>query len=78
MTLDAYITAMGEALRVRHVAPLPAEPALRNYEKQGVVRTDKAERELGFRPAPLREWLGEVVAWHAPLLESEAEGEGGS
>ena len=63
-------------MRAAMVADAPGElpssvdiaDALRNYEKQGVVDTSKAETELGFRPTPIAEWMDETVRWHAPLL----------
>ena len=78
--LDEYVSALavaldrssdsggggggGAPLAVPDVIP----DALRNYEKQGVLDTSKAEAELGFVPTPLSAWMAETVAWHAPLL----------
>ena len=80
MTLDEYVEAVKVALPLDEgagppsptVMVLPEDPGLRNYEKQGVVDTSKAERELGFVPTPLATFMDAVVAWHAPLL-SDAE-----
>ena len=76
--LDEYVAALAAALGRSSDsgggggAPLAAPDvipdALRNYEKQGVLDTSKAEAELGFVPTPLSAWMAETVAWHAPLL----------
>jgi len=81
VTLDEYAALMVKAVGTGSVATrapaaalppggVPSDPQLRNYEKQAVLSTHKAEQELGFRPTPVEEWLGEVVAWHEPLLPS--------
>ena len=76
--LDEYVAALAAALGRSSDsgggggAPLAAPDvipdALRNYEKQGVLDTSKAEAELGFVPTPLSAWMAETVAWHTPLL----------
>jgi len=76
--LDEYVSALAAALDRSSDsgggggAPLAVPDvipdALRNYEKQGVLDTSKAEAELGFVPTPLSAWMAETVAWHAPLL----------
>ena len=68
--LDAYVAALVAALDSSGSggAPPAVPDALRNYEKQGVLDTSKAEAELGFVPTPLSAWMAETVAWHAPLL----------
>ena len=73
VTMDEYAATIGAALQVAGgvaattTVPMDAH-GLRNYEKQGVVDTSKAERELGFRPSPLDTFVQETVAWHIPLL----------
>ena len=42
---------------------------LRNYEKQAVLSSAKAEHELGFEPTPLKDFLEQAVQWHTPLIE---------
>ena len=73
--LDAYVAALAAALDSSGSggAPPAVPDALRNYEKQGVLDTSKAEAELGFVPTPLSAWMAETVAWHAPLLASSKE-----
>jgi nucleoside-diphosphate-sugar epimerase len=79
VTLDEYATAMkaaaaGAGLAVSSTAAVvvPNEAVVRNYEKQGVLDTGKAERELGFVPTELHAFLAETVVWHAPLLSEGA------
>ena len=80
--LDEYVAALAAALDrssdsgggggggggAPHAVPHVIPDALRNYEKQGVLDTSKAEAELGFLPTPLSAWMAETVAWHAPPL----------
>ena len=74
--LGEYVAALAAALDSSSGgAPPPVPDALRNYEKQGVLDTSKAEAELGFVPTPLSAWMAETVAWHAPLLASLDVGE---
>ena len=73
--LDEYLAALAAALDSSSSAPpaVPDAPSVRNYEKQGVLDTSKAEAELGFVPTPLSAWMAATVAWHAPLLASREE-----
>ena len=68
VTMDEYAAAIATALGCAPVA-VPDDSNLRNYERQGVVDTSKAERLLDFAPTPLDVFVGETVRWHAPLLE---------
>lgn len=77
VTMDEYAEALAAALPVRLEPPgasvvVPGDANLRNYEKQGVLDTSRAERVLGFRPTPLDTFMEAVVAWHAPLLSTDA------
>ena len=63
--LDDYVAALAAALG----RPVPEAPEMRNYEKQGVLDTTRAEEELGFVPTQMSEWMAATVAWHAPLLD---------
>jgi len=66
--LDDYVAALAAALG-RPVPEVPEAPEMRNYEKQGVLDTTRAEEELGFVPTQMSEWMAATVAWHAPLLD---------
>ena len=75
LTIDEYAAAIGAALhdagRPVAASSVDAEAhALRNYEKQGVVDTSKAERELGFRPTSVDAFVRQTVEWHLPLLDA--------
>ena len=63
-------TSVGTAPPAPLTFPVPDDPALRNYERQGVLDTRRAMRLLGFRPTVLSEVLRPTAAWHAPLLPS--------
>lgn len=65
--LAEYVGAMAAAAG-RAPPLLPDDTLLQSYERQGVLDVRKAERVLGFQPAPLSGWMRETVAWHAPLL----------
>eukprot|EP00927_Polykrikos_kofoidii_P073705 TRINITY_DN69721_c0_g1_i1.p1 TRINITY_DN69721_c0_g1~~TRINITY_DN69721_c0_g1_i1.p1 ORF type:complete len:386 (-),score=46.46 TRINITY_DN69721_c0_g1_i1:110-1267(-) len=71
ITLREYVEAIARHVR-QEPPPIPDDPALRNYENQGVIDVSKAERVLGFRATPFDHWMQETVAWHSPLLSPSA------
>lgn len=69
MTIHEYMAAIAAQLGIE-AAAVPADPALRNYERQGVLETKKLEKAIGFQPTPLGQWMRETVTWHTPMLGS--------
>ena len=70
ITLDGYVGALAVAFNGSADAPAaPDDPAARNFEKQGVLDTSAAERELGFVPTPLDVFMRDTVRWHRKVAD---------
>ena len=65
----ATVARVREALGIR--GPISAE-AYELMGKNWQFSSDKAERELGYRPRPIEETLMEMIGWYRELLDGEA------